>query len=129
MAAIVQEISGTTFVLGIDVGGTGSRAALEPLSRPLTNTRRLLDGPAVQVSPDGSDALNVAADLVARARREWPDAPLAGVGVGATGLASLVTSPATALLPIVIAAGGAPVAVAIDAMTAHLGALGGEAGA
>lgn len=129
MAAIVQEISGTAFVLGVDVGGTGSRAALEPLDRTSGSPRRLLEGPAVQVSPDGSDALNVAADLVARARREWPDAPFAGVGIGATGLASLVASPAAALLPVVIAAGGAPVAVAIDAMTAHLGALGGEAGA
>ena len=68
------------------------------------------------------------ATLIERARVERPDARLAGVGIGATGLASLVASPATSLAALTAAA-GAPVALAIDAVTAHLGALGGSAGA
>jgi N-acetylglucosamine kinase-like BadF-type ATPase len=143
MAAIVQETSEISWVLGIDVGGTGSRAALEPRSATFGTGRRLLDGPAVHVSPDGSDVLQVAAALIARVRREWPDVPLAGVGVGATGLASLVASPAMALGPVAAAVhasdpsgpndssgpAAVPLAVAIDAVTAHLGALGGAPGA
>ncbi|MCD2441485.1 hypothetical protein LQ757_04255 [Agromyces sp. SYSU K20354] len=68
------------------------------------------------------------ASLIERVRVERPDATLAGVGVGATGLASLVVSPAASLAAL-SAAAGAPVALAIDAVTAHLGALGGSAGA
>lgn len=117
----------TRWVLGIDVGGTGSRAALEPLDG--ISDRRLLDGGSVGVGTDGSSAPEVAAALIAAVRREWPEVGIAAVGVGATGLASLVARPDAALDMLVDATAGAPVALAIDAMTAHLGALGGRAGA
>ena len=117
------------WVLGIDVGGTGSRAALEPLDAEFGVDRRLLEGPPVQIAAGGSSALAVAAELIRRVRDEWSDAPIAGVGVGATGLASLVDSPATSLTPLAELAAGASIAAAIDAVTAHLGALGGSAGA
>ena len=71
----------------------------------------------------------MAAALIADVRAAWPDAAVAGVGIGATGLASLVAAPDAALRRLADAAGGAPVALAIDAVTAHLGALAGRGGA
>lgn len=128
-------LGGAAWVLGIDVGGTGSRAALEPLD-PLdpgaadAAARRLLDGARVTVASGGSSAPEAAAALIRAARLEWPDARFAGVGVGATGLASLVSAPDAALDVLAEAAGGGvPVTLAIDAVTAHLGALGGRGGA
>ena len=137
MAQFVQGISESgRWVLGIDVGGTGSRVALEPLEVPRGvpgvpdgARRRVLEGARVAVASAGSSAPDVAAALMGRVRAEWPDAALAGVGIGATGLASLVSSPGAVLDRLADAAGGAPVSLAIDAVTAHLGALGGRGGA
>lgn len=129
------ETGSSRWVLGIDVGGTGSRAALEPLgapepsSPPAAAERRVLEGGRVAVASAGSSAVDVAAALIADVRSAWPDAALAGVGVGATGLASLVGSPDDAVARLAEVAGGAPVALAIDAATAHLGALDGRGGA
>ncbi|MGI9822049.1 BadF/BadG/BcrA/BcrD ATPase family protein [Agromyces sp. Marseille-Q5079] len=122
------------WVLGIDVGGTGSRAALDPLDAPFGRDRRLLEGGRVAVASAGSTVLDVAAALVEAATHEWPDAAVTAVGVGATGLASLVSAPDAAISRLsVLAAPTAdapvPVALAVDALTAHLGALGGRAGA
>ena len=123
------ESGAARWVLGIDVGGTGSRAALEPLAapdQPVGAERRVLDGRGVAVASAGSTVVDVAAALIDDVRSVWPDAALAGVG--ATGLASLVGSPDDGAARIARAA-GAPVALAIDAVTAHLGALGGRGGA
>ncbi|MFB6612195.1 N-acetylglucosamine kinase [Agromyces sp. NPDC056379] len=130
----MQETSESTeWVLGIDVGGTGSRAALEPAATTTDEAdggpRRALDGPPVSITPSGSTALGVVGSLIERARSEWPASQISAVGIGATGLASLVSSPAASLAALREAAGGAPVALAIDAVTAHLGALGGRPGA
>ncbi|MDF2575075.1 MAG: hypothetical protein K0S05_1987 [Agromyces sp.] len=128
-------IDADRWVLGLDLGGTGSRAALEPLAQgpgpgPGPGTeRRLLQGGRVAVASGGTTAPEVAAELIEQVRAEWPDAAIAAVGIGATGLASLVTHPGAALERLERAAGGAPLALAIDAVTAHLGALGGRAGA
>ena len=134
MAVSLQETSEPAdWVLGIDVGGTGSRAALEPASTGKgaadRAARRSLDGPAVSIMPSGSTALSVIGSLIERARAEWPNVRIGAVGVGSTGLASLVSSPAASLAALREAAGGAPVALAIDAVTAHLGALEGRPGA
>ncbi|UOQ88091.1 hypothetical protein MUN74_12405 [Agromyces endophyticus] len=119
-------------MLGIDIGGTGSRAALEPLSGGFGEGRVRLDGPQVSISGGGSSALSVAVELIRRARAEVDRAAptsIAAVAIGATGLASLVANPSASIAALSDAAGGAPVAVAIDAVTAHLGALGGAPGA
>lgn len=120
-------------VLGIDVGGTGGRAALEPLGGAFGSERVLLSGPPVAVSSGGSSALAVTGSLIEEARAaletRWPGARVAAVAIGATGIASLVTNPAASLAALSEAAGGCPVALAIDAVTAHLGALEGEPGA
>ena len=145
MSASLQETSKhSVWVLGIDIGGSGSRAALEPFGAAAGRVaggaagavgagaaggaRHLFEAEPVSISSNGSSALPVIASLLARVRAERPDAVLAGVGIGATGLASLVASPAASLAALRGVA-GAPVALAIDAVTAHLGALGGQAGA
>ena len=55
MARVLQETSERLeVVLGIDIGGTGSRAAVEPLDGAFGEDRVRLDGPPVSVSGDGS---------------------------------------------------------------------------
>lgn len=133
-------------LLGIDIGGSGSRVAIRAGDAP----RRELSGPRIGVTTDGSSVPEAAIALLRRARELWPEeyAVVDGVGLGATGLATLVARPEDlaramrAELAIgerdVASAGPAggtsaerhpPVAVAIDAVTAHLGALGGRSGA
>lgn len=120
-------------VLGIDVGGSGSRIAVAPAD---AGPRQELVGPRVRVGSGGSDVPRLVRDLVGRAADAWPRqlAQVRGIGVGATGLASLVEDPA-ALLALAAGETGSPTVpavaavAAIDAVTAHLGALAGEGGA
>ncbi|WP_418276373.1 BadF/BadG/BcrA/BcrD ATPase family protein [Isoptericola jiangsuensis] len=114
-------------VLAIDVGGSGSRVAL---SRDDAVPREEILGGRAEVGPDGSTVPELVLALLAAARQRWPDetAVLDGVAVGATGLGSLVADPAE-LARAVRSTTHAPTAVAIDAVTAHLGALGGAGGA
>ncbi|MCT1607777.1 hypothetical protein M3B43_10700 [Nesterenkonia massiliensis] len=120
--------------LGIDVGGSGSRIALTDLpASPATapsGGREVLSGPRVQVSAEGSSVPQLVGQLVESAYRTWPEQmdAVGGIGIGATGIASLVADPA-ALASQLTARTGIPVAVAADAVTAHLGALGGQGGA
>lgn len=126
-------------VLGIDIGGSGTRAVLAERTGPdataLTLGKGLTGGP-IGVTVTGSTVPDAALALVQRAAEAWPDRmrDLAGIGVGATGLATLVERPADLVdaLAAEVAAltdRRVGVAVAIDAVTAHLGALDGEAGA
>ena len=127
------ERPGGAWVLSIDVGGTGSRAVLAPsdatVDGGLPASARRLEGGRIAVGEGGSSVSDVVVALIGDVQHRWPDAAIAGVGVGATGLASLVGSPDAAAARISAAAAGAPVALAIDAVTAHLGALGGRGGA
>ncbi|GAA2543852.1 BadF/BadG/BcrA/BcrD ATPase family protein [Microbacterium mitrae] len=125
------------WVLGIDIGGTGSRAIAaavtdEPgeTTHPSSESHTLV-GDAVQVTTTGSTTLDTAHKLIDRAQREFTDRDpeqLRGVGIGATGMATLVADP-TQLLAEISAQVGVPVVIAADAITAHVGALGGAAGA
>lgn len=145
------------WLLGIDIGGTGSRAAMIRADAvadagsgagPAAEAEGTVHGPAdagrseirggvVAVGASGSSVPELALALVAAAAEAWPERMerLAGLAVGASGLASLVEDPAR--LPDELAAAatshGAPAGVAaaaaIDAVTAHLGALAGGAGA
>nr|WP_216645887.1 BadF/BadG/BcrA/BcrD ATPase family protein [Isoptericola halotolerans] len=112
--------------MAFDVGGSGSRVAL---ARPGA-VRLELSGERAAVGADGSTVPAVVRSLLAAATAAWPDEMRAvrGVGIGATGLGSLVRSPAD-LAREVAGAVGAPAAAAIDAVTAHLGALDGAGGA
>ncbi|WP_350269695.1 BadF/BadG/BcrA/BcrD ATPase family protein [Brevibacterium sp. CBA3109] len=120
----------SVFVLGIDIGGTGSRVALAELDAngdlTVVATRT---GPGVEVGAGGSNVFSIASSLVEAAEETWaePFGQLTGVGIGATGIASLAENPAPVLAEISDRV-KAPAAAAIDAVTAHLGALGGRGG-
>jgi len=123
-----------TPLLGIDIGGSGSRVGLR-LDRP-SGERREFSGERIGVTDAGSSVPGAVSALVHAAVDRWPEVvgSLGGVGVGATGVATLVADPAgfaEALGAQVRELTGrpVPVAVAVDAVTAHLGALDGEPGA
>lgn len=127
------------FVLGIDIGGTGSRVALAALEATAAGTTDAdgataeplytLTGPGVSIGVEGSNAPQQIRRLVSTAREAWPDSfeSIRGIGIGATGIASLSTDVGE-LARSVATEAKAKTAVAIDAVTAHLGALGGSGG-
>jgi N-acetylglucosamine kinase-like BadF-type ATPase len=114
------------WVLGIDIGGTGSRATLTNGDRTLS-----LSGDRAHVAGTGSSIPDIAAGLMRSSAERWPVewSALAAVGVGATGAATLVGDPTGAVDRLAALSAGASVALATDAVTTHLGALGGRAGA
>ncbi|HEY6800301.1 MAG TPA: BadF/BadG/BcrA/BcrD ATPase family protein [Agromyces sp.] len=146
----------TSFVLGIDIGGSGSRVAIREVAaggvdatagaRPRAR-RRELTGERVGITATGSSVPETALALLRAARAAWPEEfagvgtprGIVGVGLGATGLATLVEHPERVAESLqrelgsmshpTDAATPPPVAVAIDAVTAHLGALAGAGGA
>lgn len=126
-------------LLGIDIGGSGSRLAVV-----YRGERREFTGPRVEVRRSGDGVARLATQLCDIAREQWPEAyaEVGALGLGSTGLATLVADPAGLAsdlaqlwqLSAVTGAEGAvrpapKVAVAIDAVTAHLGALDGADGA
>ena len=124
------------FVIGIDIGGSGSRAALGAVAADQEAPRtcpRVLDtfiGPRLEVGSGGSTVLDVVRGLVDSAATAWaahlPE--VMGIGIGASGIASLSDGPAE--VPAEISADfDIPAVAAIDAVTAHLGALDGRGGA
>ncbi|WP_218221530.1 N-acetylglucosamine kinase [Nesterenkonia sp. Act20] len=114
-------------LVGLDLGGSGSRLAVRPLAGGL---RRVLDGPRIEVRAGGSTAPQVIREMLSRAMTSWPEetSRLSGVGIGASGLASLVQDPQELAVQL-RAELGTQTAIAIDAVTAHLGALGEAGGA
>lgn len=138
-----------SLILGIDIGGTGSRAALGDVGDAADHrgnavsgpgiadgagfVPRIVDqiaGPRIEIGPNGSTVLHVVRELLRSAADIWFDrfSEVSGIGVGATGIASLAAHPAKALAEI-SSEFGVPAVAAIDAATAHLGALGGTGGA
>lgn len=121
------------WVLGIDIGGTGSRATLAPLDAT-AGAPRTLQGERAAVTGSGSTVPDLARSVVANALATWPDAAgdIVGIGVGSTGLVTLVTDPDAMREGIADAASTdrrVPVAITGDCVTTHLGALDGESGA
>lgn len=121
-----------SLILGIDIGGTGSRAALGDVddAGSVPGIVVQIAGPRIEIGPSGSNVMSVVRDLVKSAAETWPDlfSEVSGIGIGATGIASLAEDPAEVLAEI-SAENGVPAVAAIDAVTAHLGALGGTGGA
>lgn len=121
-----------TLVLGIDIGGTGSRAVLGDVDSAESGPRIIdqLTGPRIEIGSNGSTVLDVVRRLVRSATESWPDrfSAVSGIGIGATGIASLAEDPSDVLAEI-SAEFEVPAVAAIDAVTAHLGALGGTGGA
>jgi len=149
----------TSFVVGIDIGGSGSRVAIREVAAGGVDAaagarararRRELTGERVGITATGSSVPETALALLRAARDAWPEEfvgvgaagtarGIVGVGLGATGLATLVEQPERVAESLqrelgsmsyrTDAATPPPVAVAIDAVTAHLGALAGAGGA
>lgn len=121
-----------TLILGIDIGGTGSRAALGEVDEAGSAPRVIdqLTGPRIEIGPSGSNVLHVVRELVRTASETWTDrfCEVGGIGIGATGIASLAEDPSDVLAEI-SADRCVPAVAAIDAVTAQLGALGGTGGA
>ncbi|WP_265522355.1 N-acetylglucosamine kinase [Oerskovia flava] len=130
------------WLLALDVGGSGSRLVARRL-RPAGPARRsgeglpgendvTLTGRPVAVHAHGSDAADVVDELLSALRRDAPAVVHDGVAaaaVGVTGLATLVRDP-DQIHDVLRRHVPVPrTAVAADALTAHLGALGGRAGA
>lgn len=124
------------WLVGIDIGGSSSHVVAKPLTAPQDGAGHALrlTGP----HGAGHDAPAVVEDLATRALAEIlradPDAHVTAAATGVAGLASLVADPTTVhralARPLTAPSGAAPATVvAADALTAHLGALGGRPGA
>ncbi|MDF2847904.1 MAG: hypothetical protein K0R97_1886 [Oerskovia sp.] len=130
------------WIVAIDVGGSGSRLVAARLdSDPGSDAdldpdaqRTSLTGRPVAIGPDGSDVADVVHDLGAAFVAAWTETHgeppvVAAAAVGATGVATLVPDPTAVHDALRASLGAERTAVAADAVTAHLGALGGRAGA
>lgn len=135
LAQGIDEAAVDAWVVALDVGGSGSRLLAE-----FGNERISLNGRAVKVNHHGSDAPAVVASLCqsfnAWAARmghhgmsDGSTAPVASAAVGITGLTSLVEKPIDVHDILARELRTNRTAVAGDALTAHLGALKGRAGA
>lgn len=115
------------WLLGVDVGASGSRLALVPLGAPVREVPPMLVGERLSVGVQGSTGAAVAVDLVARAVAELDDerrAGVRGVAAGIAGLETNVADPSSYLPRLRDLVPGAQVVLASDMVTAHLGALG-----
>lgn len=128
------------WIVAIDVGGSGSRLLAARLGDDTTADagpdahRTSLTGRPVAIGPGGSDVAEVVHDLGAAFVAAWAEAHgeppvVAAAAVGATGVATLVPDPTVVHDALRASLGAERTAVAADAVTAHLGALGGRAGA
>ncbi|WP_382303834.1 N-acetylglucosamine kinase [Herbiconiux sp. UC225_62] len=127
------------WVLGLDIGGSGSRVALAPVRADGATGSvdsghggmRVLHGSRVGIASRGSSIPEVVGALLDRAAAEWPGewASVAAIAVGATGAFTLIDDPHAVARAIAARRPGAVAALATDAVTAHLGALAGSAGA
>jgi len=122
------------WIVAIDVGGSGSRLAAVRLAAGADERRAGLAGRPVAVGPGGSDVAAVvhalgAAFAAARSDADGEPPVVVAAAVGATGVATLVPDPAAVHDALRTSLGAGSTAVAADALTAHLGALGGRAGA
>lgn len=118
----------TSLVLGIDIGGSGSRCQLQTIDGCVRY--HFDDGPPGVVDTSGSTAVPVAIGLIERALSRWPDAMAncGAVAVCATGLASLAAGHRQVAAQVARAAQVPKAVIATDILAAHLGALRGQPG-
>lgn len=130
----------STGVVAVDVGGSATRLRAAvftgaqsgdgvPASSAALPTLPIVTGRPVRVTPGGSDAVDVVMKLVRRFRRAHPEVTVTAAAAGVTGLASLPAESSAIHTVLSAELGAQHTAVAADALTAHLGALGGRPGA
>ncbi|WBU36767.1 N-acetylglucosamine kinase [Homoserinibacter sp. YIM 151385] len=121
----------TDQVLGIDLGGSGSRAAVRAIDDAAP--REVLRGRGLALAPDGSGAAAAAVveELLEDATAAWElrTAPPLAVALGVAGLASVVRDPLLLRRIVRARVGAVPVVLVADGIAAHVGALGGDSGA
>ena len=138
LARSADEAAVDAWVVALDVGGSGSRLVAE-FGNSRHPERISLSGRAVKVNHQGTDAPTVVASLcqsfnawAARMGHKGTSGsavPVASAAVGITGLTSLVGKPMDVHDILARELRTNRTAVAGDALTAHLGALAGRAGA
>ncbi|MGD8165756.1 N-acetylglucosamine kinase [Herbiconiux sp. P16] len=134
-SAPAGSAAGARWVLGLDVGGSGSRIALAVAGDGAADAPkpplRVLQGSRVGIAARGSSIPEVVDALLVRAETEWASewGSVSAIAVGATGAFTLVADPDAVVRSIAARRPGAIAALATDAVTAHLGALAGSAGA
>ncbi|MDH2388959.1 BadF/BadG/BcrA/BcrD ATPase family protein [Streptomyces sp. HNM0663] len=121
-----------TWVLGVDSGGSGLRAALAPAD-DITRAETAVSDEPVRIGPDGVDAGHLLRQLLPMVRSLLGRAGgghVASAVIGAAGTASL-GGPLRARLPGALRAdlGVRSTALAADGVTAYAGALGQRPGA
>ncbi|WP_443056376.1 BadF/BadG/BcrA/BcrD ATPase family protein [Streptomyces sp. MUM 178J] len=121
-----------TWVLGVDSGGSGLRAALAPAD-DITRAETAVSDEPVRIGPDGVDAGHLLRQLLPMVRSLLGRAGggrIASAVIGAAGTASL-GGPLRARLPGALRAdlGVRSTALAADGVTAYAGALGQRPGA
>ena len=121
----------TDWLVGVDVGASGSRLALVPLvdGAPVWADARRATGERLSVGTGGSTGAQVALDLVERALALCDDVrpdDVLGAAAGVAGLETNVTDPGSYLprLRALLPRDGARAVLSGDMLTAHLGALG-----
>lgn len=118
------------YLAGIDIGGTGSRIAVLPFdAAEPAQTIFTANGPGATVGADGVCVDEALQTLCDKAVAEIPGAVFDAVAVGMTGFATLTGDPTGLCHAVAAMFDCLHVALAADAVTAHLGALGGRAGA
>lgn len=104
---------------------------LAPMDDAVPANTHIVEGNRVRITDEGSSVPDVIAGLVRQAAATWPVEweSVVAIAAGATGLATLVAKPDDALTMLSSLKPGAQFALATDAVTTHLGALGGRGGA
>ncbi|MFG6403352.1 N-acetylglucosamine kinase [Microbacterium sp. P04] len=120
------------WVVGLDIGGSASRASVAPaVDDPAEAPALPLSGERVGISPGGSRVPELVDALLVQAAAAIPGgmAEVRSVAIGATGVRTLVADPQRLVDTLAAQLPGTVVQLSTDAVTAHLGALGGAPGA
>lgn len=118
-----------SWLLALDLGGSGSRLALQPLTGTSAPVLRNA-GRAVSVGVAGSTAASVIRGLCEEAARRWPDemSDLGAIAMGVTGVSTVARDHAGLRAAALGAGLSVPVVLASDGLAGHLGALQGASG-
>jgi N-acetylglucosamine kinase-like BadF-type ATPase len=116
----------TQWILGLDIGGSGSRAALQRLDAPAGEPPLLVTGPRIEVGAGGIALPAILASLLPPALHavEGQGGRLRAAAVGMSGLLSLTSGTGDAHRTLRGQLGPIPIALASDAVTSLVGGLG-----
>lgn len=114
------------WLVGIDVGASGARARAVGRGDQAADLIHQASGVGAPAVAGG--AATAVIETLERILRELSGAPVAAVAVGATGLGTMTVEHAALRAEIAARCATDAVVIAADAVTAHVGALGGRAG-